>query len=155
MIANANSPTSALIDLPIKAERWRTAPSLDLGTLQPVVGNDTSLYDELLSLYITDVGERLKRVEGQLITKEHKPLWLELHTIKGSSGTIGAMKMHYCAAYLSEKLRLEPPSPEPVSLQDMAPVFDELFGLFPPTVESIETALAFLRGGGRPDEFQP
>lgn len=87
---------------------------LELSQLQEVTGDENTLILELLDLYVSDTGERVKALEENLSQERWEGALREAHTIKGSSANVGAQRMQHCAHFLERHLR-ESSSPTPQS----------------------------------------
>lgn len=68
-------------------------PILDLSLLHEITAGDKGLIEELLVLYIDNVRERLERMQDLLEQGDSETIAREIHTIKGSSASVGASQM--------------------------------------------------------------
>jgi HPt (histidine-containing phosphotransfer) domain-containing protein len=84
---------------------YTTQPVLDLTPLSELTGGEDELIRELLSVYVTDVKERLDEFLSSRQTNDSKTTLRQIHTIKGSSATIGARQMESIALTLEKHYR--------------------------------------------------
>ena len=102
-------------------------PVLDHGRLLDATAGDPSLVKELLNIYLNDVKERLRRVEQHIAIQDNKQIKLEIHTIKGSSASIGAEQMHH----LLEQVEIQ-------LMEGNNELFNQLLQSIPPTLQSFQ-----------------
>ena len=67
----------------------------DAQQLREATGNELALIEEVLSLYETDYEERMLRAHQCLQAEDYEGFHREIHTLKGSSGAIGAKRLEH------------------------------------------------------------
>lgn len=80
-------------------------PPLDeavLGGLRELVGDGPALLDELVGLFVEDTKERLSVLGGAVAGADAEAVRRTAHTIKGSSGNMGARWMRELSGALEE-----------------------------------------------------
>lgn len=92
------------------------SPVLDIKPLEELTGGDPETIKELLDIYVEDVEERLQEFIELQGTDDEKSILRQIHTIKGSSATIGARRMQTSASRIEKILRAEGEK-EDISLQ--------------------------------------
>lgn len=66
---------------------------VDLKVLMMSADNDKLWAAELFKLFLQDTGSRIDAIEKAMNSGDHKDLKIHIHTIKGSAGSIGAIKV--------------------------------------------------------------
>lgn len=84
-----------------------TIPALEEATLRDCTLGEPALVQEILDLYKEDVPKRLQRASLSLQNNQFSEFHFEIHSIKGSSGSIGARQMEEVAKAMIELLKEE------------------------------------------------
>lgn len=111
---------------------------LDREALLERVQGDKELAKELLEMFLEDVPGRLKIIHQAKETGDMKRITLEAHTIKGSSGNIGANDMSEAAF----QLELAGKDENQQSIPSLINTLEEKFKVFQQTLSDIDTILA-------------
>ncbi len=83
----------------------KTIPGLDTGKGLKVLNGHISTYLRLLRQYATDHGEDIAQLREQLSSGDRESARLLAHTLKGSSGNLGATTVQVLAAKLEAAIR--------------------------------------------------
>ena len=88
-----SDPVAACERPPSSAE----APSVDLFPLHDIAGDDAAIAEEIVHDLAESAADLLARSEGALGVDDALSLTRLAHTLKGSSGIIGATSLRRCA----------------------------------------------------------
>ncbi len=110
--------------MPASLESWNTLPALDNSTLQDCTMGEPSLVEEILNLYKEDVPQRLERAETALQQNNYAACHFEIHSIKGSSGSVGARQVEAIAVLLIPQLKQENGAESEALLLQIRQAFD-------------------------------
>lgn len=80
-------------------------PALDYTTLQENTFGEPLLVQELLTLYQDDMVVRLDKIQAAWLQQDTEACYFELHSMKGSSGSIGAKQLEAVAVTLLPLLK--------------------------------------------------
>ena len=80
-------------------------PAFDPSRLREATGGEPEFVKEIIELYIADFTERTARLSKHLATLDFDAAHNELHTLKGSSGAIGAKQLEWMFEATLESLR--------------------------------------------------
>jgi polar amino acid transport system substrate-binding protein len=83
-------------------------------------GGNQSLYIDLLSKFHRDYADATSQIKRALENREHELVQRLVHTVKGISGSIGALELANAAAELETAIRQEPTG----DLEDLLDLFD-------------------------------
>lgn len=104
------SPTLSDVSNAISPEIFR--PAVDLSVLRNYealqLEGEPDVIVELIDLYLEDAPRRLVLMQESLIGKDWPSLKHEAHTLRGSSGNLGALKMANICNELEEVKLVEP-----------------------------------------------
>lgn len=78
---------------------------VDLKVLMISADNDKFWAAELFQLFLQDTCSRIEAIEKALRSGEYKDLTIHVHTIKGSAGSVGAIKIKQCALEMENMCR--------------------------------------------------
>ncbi len=70
-----------------------------------VAEDDREMVQHLISLFVRDSELRLKSLEGSLETQDTQQALKDIHTLKGSSGNLGASRLSYLCTRLEKSLK--------------------------------------------------
>lgn len=126
-----------MINTPQLPHQVQTMPVMDQSFLHDVTLGDPELVKELLTIYLDDVTERLQRIPKHIAAQDLKAIHLEVHSIKGSSASIGARQMHKLVVVIESYL-----------LQKNFKLFHQLLPTVHPTLQSVRQFLQEFREKG-------
>jgi HPt (histidine-containing phosphotransfer) domain-containing protein len=105
-------------------------PILDLATLDALADlapeDRASFLHELITMYLADTPQRLMAIRDACARADLPALQRVIHTLKGSSVTIGALDLAHRCAELEERLRAGTAVPEEQAVQGIMAAFDRL-----------------------------
>ncbi|TNE46712.1 MAG: Hpt domain-containing protein [Deltaproteobacteria bacterium] len=119
-----------MVKMPASPESWNTLPALDNTTLQDCTMGEPSLVEEILNLYKEDVPQRLERAEAALEQSNFSACHFEIHSIKGSSGSVGARQVEALAVLLIPHLKQENGAESEALLQQIRQAFDSFLACY-------------------------
>ena len=73
--------------------------------LDDITGGDTELEQELINLFLEDTPQRLAELEHSITTGDAITIQEAAHTLKGSCGNMGAVRMHHLAVDIEASAR--------------------------------------------------
>lgn len=79
----------------------------DSKRLTDIVGINTPAYDQILSIFVTEVEATLKEIECDLQNHDSNQLKRHIHRLKGSTGNCGANVMYRLSLEMEEKIPSE------------------------------------------------
>ena len=85
---------------PAAADAPQTTRAFDKSELLERVGGDAEICAEILKVFIDDIPVRIQEMEDALQRQDYETLKRGAHTIKGSSGNVGALKLQEAAYQL-------------------------------------------------------
>ena len=104
---------------------WPSLPGIDRERARQHTGGKLDLYETLLAQFARDHLDADRRVRRLLAGSERLAAVRLAHTLKGSAGTLGAVRLQFRAAAL-ESVLCRPDKPADEALADFAEAFAEL-----------------------------
>jgi len=95
-------PQEAVLASPTAAAPVVLQAVADFGALRQTIGNDRSLYDELVSLYQSDAPQQLQRIRDALVNNDAQALRRAAHALRGMVGVFGAARTVAIAQQLED-----------------------------------------------------
>ncbi|MDK1020162.1 MAG: Hpt domain-containing protein [Candidatus Hydrogenedentes bacterium] len=77
-------------------------PPINVARLCDTFGDDPEFMAEMYGLYLSDAGQRLTELDAALGTSDTEKIASVAHTLKGTSGNVGAERMSALAAELEQ-----------------------------------------------------
>jgi len=97
---------------------------VDVKVLMMSTDNDNAWAAELFELFLKDTGSRIDAIEKAMNSGEYKDLTIHFHTVKGSSASIGAIKIRQCALEMESMCKVG----QFDAVKDKMPELKEEFG---------------------------
>ena len=77
-------------------------PPINLAQLGDTFGDEAEFLAEMYGIYVEDAGNRLAELDSALAADDSEKVKSTAHTLKGSSGSVGAERMSALAAELEQ-----------------------------------------------------
>ncbi|MDO9107031.1 MAG: PAS domain S-box protein [Methylovulum sp.] len=91
--------------MPAQPSGLGSPPDFDLHNLLELLGNDQELATQLLLTFMESMKNFPDDIEAMVLAGDFASAGRRAHTIKGASGTIGAVRLHAAAAALEAELK--------------------------------------------------
>lgn len=96
---------------------------LDLGRLDEMVGGDEEFILEILQLFLDTSEGNIQQIRTAHQTSNYSSLAIETHTLKGSSGNVGANALMHVAGRVETAARAADPDALQREMDDLAQVY--------------------------------